>query len=179
MSPEGCRTRGGEHGEEAGTVPGRTSPVAAALPPTSAWCPERPCCLGGLLTAPSAHPAHGEGARGCSVPLSIPAWLIPWHSRHLCSIAALAVGGLGCGVSPALLHASFGPFCGPSAIPGTPVIPCAAWSSQTAGSGGCHCRASTFPFCILTAVHWLLLPGPLWEPCPCTAGVSSTGCCQV
>lgn len=50
------------------------------------------------------------------MPLSIPAWLSPRHSRGLCSIAALAVavGGLGRGVSPALLHASFGPFCGPS-----------------------------------------------------------------
>lgn len=78
--------------------------------------PSETCCLEGLLTAPSAHPAHGEGVGGCSVLLSIPAWLSCWHSWDLCSIAALsvAVGGLGNGVSPALLHARFGSFCGPS-----------------------------------------------------------------
>lgn len=112
------------------------------------------------------------------MPLSIPACLIPSHPQGLCSIAALAVplGGLGNGVSPALLHARFGPFCGPSEFL------CVLWDpcDSLCCLGHPNCGASTFPICTLAAVCWLL-PGPLWEKCPCTgtAGGSSTGWCQM
>lgn len=92
LSPEACRTLGGEHGSEAGMVLGRQD-LAGSCCFASCLCsvPRDPCCLEGLLTAPSAQPARGEGARGCSVPFSIPALLGSWRSWDLRSITALTV----------------------------------------------------------------------------------------
>lgn len=137
------------------------APGAAALPPGSLLCPQGELLPWGAPHSPFCSWGGGKGLL-CA---SLHPWLSPWY---LCSIAALAVAvaGLGCGLSPAVLHASFGPSCGSSEfLCGTPVIPCAAWSTPTLGSGdvtaGQHLPHLHLCCCALAA-----LPGPLWEKCP-------------
>lgn len=147
--------------------------------PTSLLCPQGHLLPWGAPHSPSCSSCSWGGGGGLLWATLHPCLAQPRHSWGLCSIAALAVavGGLGHGVSPALLHASFGPFCGPSEFL------CSLWDpcDPLCCLEHLNCRLwgpSTFPVRISAALLWLLLllPGPLWEKCPCTgtAGVSST-----
>lgn len=149
------------------------APGAAALPPSSLLCPQGDLLPWGAPHSPFCSSCSWGGGKGLLCALSIPAWLSPWLSWHLGSIAAfaVAVGGLGCGVSPALLHASFGPSCGSSEFLCSLWDPCdslCCLEHPNCGVWGCHCRASTFPICIFAAVPWLLCQVPSGRSVPCT-----------